>query len=284
MAIAASNRTRLAGASFILFCSSLLLIAYSSKNPELARIGSAVLGEIVAPLQNTSHGAYSGVQDYYRNYLGLLHVREELVTAKERLASLESQNSNLLELENENKRLRGLLSVIQSENLKGVAAEVIGYDPSSWLKAVTINKGRNDGIEIGMPVLEGSGVVGQVISVGSSAARVILIIDHGSGVDSIIQGSRARGVVSGAEGEGCEMRYVMKEEEIKIGDRVVTSGMDGVFPKGLFVGLVSDIARREGSMFSSVVLRPAVDFSKLETVLVVTNAPLVKTSQEAAAK
>jgi rod shape-determining protein MreC len=101
---------------------------------------------------------------------------------------------------------------------------------------------------------------------------VLLITDHGSAVDAIVQASRARGVVGGAGARFCEMRYVLPDQEVRVGDRVITSGMDLVFPKGLLIGIVSEAGRRSSSMFRSVELKPAVDFAVLENVLVVTAA------------
>lgn len=263
-----SNRSRLAGVSFLLFCFSLLLISYSRKNTGVAGVGAAWLAELESPLQLASHGAYRGIADVWSNYIDLISVRKELLEVQRRLVLLEAENSALLEFENENQRLRDLLGVSKEQNLGGIAAEVIGYNPSAWIKAVTLNKGSNDGIEVGMPVLAGTGLVGQIISVASHVSRALLIIDHGSGVDVIVQGGRSRGVIAGAQESSCEMRYVSREEQINVGDRIITSGMDGVYPKGLFVGIVSDLQRSDGGLFLDLSVKPAVDFSKLETVLI----------------
>jgi len=123
-----------------------------------------------------------------------------------------------------------------------------------------------------MPVIKGNALVGQVVVVSPNTSRVLLIIDHSSGVDSLIQSSRVRGVVEGLGRDVCELRYVPREEEVAIGDRIITSGVDGVYPKGLMVGLVSDVDKGAGSLFWSVKVKPAVNFSRLETVLIITSA------------
>jgi len=293
MAASTSNRARVAGVSFLLFCASLLLISYSKKNPSVTRFGSGLIAQIFSPIQLISHGAIRGVTQFWDNYLNLINVRQELLVSRERLATLEAQNSSLLELENENKRLRELLKISAEGELHGVVAEVIGYDPSNWVKSVSLNRGSLDGVSIGQAVLQGNGLVGQVIAVGRSVSKVLLIIDHGSGVDAIVQSSRARGVVSGAADNRCEMRYVVREDEVKVGDRIISSGLDGVFPKGLLIGVVAESERKENGLFSSISIKPAVDFNRLESVLIVTQpapdkneekVPVKKIANEKASK
>ena len=274
MAAPLSNRSRLTGASFLLFCLALLLISYSRKNPGVAGLGSAWLAELETPLQLASHGAYRGLRGVWSDYVALLGVRRQLEQTQQRLALLEAENSTLLEFENENRRLSQLLGLSREQGLKGVAAEVVGYNPSAWVKAITLNKGSNQGVAMGMPVLAGNGLVGQVISVARNVSRALLIIDHGSGVDAIVQGSRARGVIGGAGEDGCEMRYVNRDDQVKVGDRVITSGMDQVYPKGMFIGVVSEVNTAQGDLFLNIAVKPAVDFSKLESVLIAQSTPL----------
>jgi len=187
-----------------------------------------------------------------------------------RLNALEAKNSKLVELDGENQRLRGLLSVVESTSHTGIAAKVIGRDPTNWNQSLTVDTGRDQLVKIGYPVLEQNGVVGQVVAVGGSSSRVLLITDPASGVDAIVQGSRARGVVQGT-GEGCHLEYVLSEDEVKIGDRIITSGMDGIFPKGLLIGVVSDVgpARKGGSMFQSITVQPTVNMNRLENLLII---------------
>jgi rod shape-determining protein MreC len=120
-----------------------------------------------------------------------------------------------------------------------------------------------------MAVVHPRGVVGQITSVGSNSARVLLVNDHSSGVDVLIQGSRVRGVLEGAGEKVCELKFVTKENPVKVGDVVVTSGMDQVFPKGLVVGTVSHVSAQTGTLFQTVEVRPAVNFARVEEVVVV---------------
>jgi rod shape-determining protein MreC len=269
MAVSAADRTRIAGISFLLFCLALSLTAYTSKNPQIARAGSSLVLEVIGPIEKFTHVGYRGLIGFWDDYFALIDVKRQNGQLKERLALLEAENSRLLEFESENRRLKGILAVSSEAGLKGIVADVIGYDPSNWVKAVSLNKGSIEGVQIGMPVLEGNGVVGQVISVAQHTSRVLLIVDRSSGVDSILQSTRTRGVVYGLGEDGCELRYALSEEEIKIGERVITSGMDGVYPKGLFIGVVSEAGRPASGLFRIVTISPKVDFLRLETVLIV---------------
>ena len=273
MVAPAINRARIAGTALLLFVVALFLTAYSAKNPVLARAGATLFAELTGPVQKLSHGMSRGFSGVWENYIALLGIRKEMSHLKDRLAQLEAENSRLLELENENQRLRSIVSLQSETGLQGVAAEVVGYDPSNWARGISIDKGERDGVRVGMPVLEGNGVVGQVVAVAAGTSRVMLLVDHSSGVDAIVQGGRARGVVSGAGEDGCELRYVRREEELNKGDRVITSGMDGVYPKGLFLGIIWELDGRPAGLFRSVGIRPAVNFSRLETVFVVTALP-----------
>lgn len=280
MAVSTADRAKIAGLSFLLFCVSLFLAAYSHKNPGVARSGSELVSQLVGPAQSLMHGVYRGLVSTWDEYLALRGVRQLNEQLAGRLALLEAENSRLLELESENQRLRGILNLSEETGLKGIVADVIGYEPSNWVKGITINKGEAEGVRAGQAVLEGNGVVGQVIAVARHTARVLLIIDHASNVDAIIQSSRTRGIVAGAGDESCELRYVLREDELKIGDRVITSGMDSVYPKGLFIGIVASMDERPAGMFRPVTVRPSVDFLRLETVLIVTSPGVEAAAQK----
>ena len=270
----ARNRARIAGTSFVLFCISLFIAAYSARNPWTATLGASLSSGLLRPLQLCYVSGFSSIANLWNRYIHLTEVARENEGLLRRLRALEAQNSKLMELESENGRLRSLVGLVQQGGLRGVTARVIGHNASNWMQVLTVAGGSKDGVELGMPALQGNGVAGQVIAVGPRISRVLLITDHSSGIDAIIQGSRVRGVVMGT-GEGCALEYVLSEEEVKIGDRVITSGMDGVYPKGLLVGVVAnaEAVRKGSNMFQSITVKPAVDFSRLEEMLLV--APIL---------
>ncbi len=150
-----------------------------------------------------------------------------------------------------------------------MAAQVIGRDPTGWFKSVIIDKGKNSGIKVNMPVVNSKGVVGRLVSVSYNYAKVLLVIDQNSAVDCIIQRSRDNGIVKGLSSKVCILDYVLKTSDVRVGDMVITSGLDRVFPKGIPVGEVIDVKNPPGGLFKDVKVRPMVDFSNLEELLVI---------------
>lgn len=267
-----SERTHIALVSFGLFVTALFLTAYSSRYPAVARVGNTLVLEITAPIGSATNVVVGGLNSIWNRYLFLVSTARENEKLSRRVSELESRLGMLSEFEAENDRLRQALSFSSERQLRGVVASVIGADASGWIRGLMIDRGAAHGIRPGMAVVHPRGVVGQITSVGSNSARVLLVNDHSSGVDVLVQGSRVRGVVEGAGETACELKFVTKENPIKVGDVVVTSGMDQVFPKGLVVGTVSHVSAQTSTLFQTVEIRPAVNFSRIEEVLVVPSA------------
>ena len=218
-----------------------------------------------------SHQLTESTADHQTEARATILARRRCVDLRERLEQLEGDLALLQEFKGENERLRKLLDFSRGVELHGVVGSVIGFDPSGWVRGIVINKGSSSGIVPGLAVIHARGVVGQVVAVSPSTARILLLSDHSSGVDAVVQGSRARGIVEGSGGSMCELRYVNREYSIKPGELVLTSGMDGVFPKGLVVGSVTEVDAVSGGLFQSIALKPSVDFSRLEEVLILTS-------------
>lgn len=262
-----SDRGRLVLFSFIFFGVSLALTSYSAKHPKSTGIGHQAIAEITSPFESGTYKLYSWIISFWDRYVHLAGMEIENESLRSRLATLEERNAALEETQKENERLQQLLSIKDGDRNQTVAATVIGYDPSSWVQAVTLNKGSQSQITVGLPVVSGNGIVGQVIAVSPHTARVLLIIDRSSGVDVMIQESRARGILQGTGSTPCDYQFVIDSEEVVKGDKVVTSGLDGVFPKGLNVGVVTSVEAAHG-LFKNIKVTPSVNFSKLEDVLV----------------
>ncbi|RMD84815.1 MAG: rod shape-determining protein MreC, partial [Candidatus Dadabacteria bacterium] len=263
----APTSTRVIGACAVLFFASLVLSSYSSKHPETAQYGSQIVSSIVAPVEAVFGSVERALFSAWDKYVNLVNVKRENQLLKKRINALEAQNSRLLEFKHENERLRAIVGMKESFSLKGVVANVIGYDPSKWVRSVTVDKGTLSGIQRGMPVVDGKGVVGHVTAVSRNSSRVLLVIDHASAIDAIVQRNRARGVVEGVGRGKAKMSYVLSSEDIKIGDRIITSGAGGMYPKGLLIGVVVDVARDSRRLFQKIIVAPAVNFSKLENVM-----------------
>lgn len=240
---------------------------YSSSGP-----GRIVL-TLVAPFQEAVSQTIRFTKDLWNHYFFLVSAAEENEEYKKALGLSEERSNLCNELELANTRLRGLLNFQQSVNRSVIAAEVIGRDPSPWYKTVMIDKGSDDGVSKGLAVVVPEGVVGQVMDVSDNYAKVLLIVDPNSAVDAMLQRTRARGVVKGGASGRCMFQYVLRKHDIGVGDRVVSSGLDLVFPKGLGVGYVSEVVKPNSGIFQDVTVTPFVDHEKLEEVLVVSSPP-----------
>jgi len=196
-----------------------------------------------------------------------------LVAENERLrkqvTELEAERNRLLEAEATTQRLQELLQFRSDLPSGSITASVIGSSASTWFHSLLLDKGSRDGIRKGMAVVSPLGVVGQVVAATSRSSKVLLLTDPSSGVDALVQGSRARGIVSGSLDNGAIMKYVKRSEEVKEGDRLVTSGLDGLYPKGLLIGTVTKVNKKSFGLFQYVEVALAVDPSEIEEVLVV---------------
>ena len=228
-----------------------------------------VVIEITAPFQKLIKQTTKSTEELWLNYFRLVDVHQENTQLKNEIHELKMANSRYRELLATQERIEELLQFKQTINRPVLAAQVIGLDPTGWFKSVIIDKGKWAGLRIDMPVVNAFGVVGRVVSVSSNYAKVLLIIDQNSAVDCLVQRSRDRGMLKGLMSEICKLDYVAKSNDITMGDIVVTSGLGGVFPKGLPVGRILDVKEISGELFKDIKIRTAVDFSKLEEVLVI---------------
>ncbi|MCB0335249.1 MAG: rod shape-determining protein MreC [Bdellovibrionales bacterium] len=255
----------------ILFGFSMFLTAFSARNPGVAQIGYRIVSSVMYPAEQVAHYVESSVEHVVLHYLYLVNTEFKNQHLEAQLGELTRERDRLKELSYENDRLRQLLGMTEAYRLTGVAAEVVGSDSLHWVQSVTISKGSKDGLRVGLPVVAQTGVYGRLIAVAPRRSKVLLISDPSSGVDAYLQSSRARGVVEGSGSTKFKLNYVRSDERVSIGDMVLTTGLDEVFPKGLTIGRVARVQIGErGNLFQSVIVQPVVDFSKVETVLVLT--------------
>jgi len=236
-----------------------------------------LLMEVSAPLQRVSSGVIHAIRQAFRQYVFLIEVQKENQILKQRIADLQKKNDANEEALLANERLRRLLQFRDSlaalpgspiSRVPVIASEVIGQDPSSWFRSVTINKGEGDGVRKGMAVISSDGVVGQVLKASFHYATVLLITDYNSAVDAIAQKTRARAIVEGKGENRCQMKYLLRTDEVHVGDIIVTSGL-GNFPKGLPIGEIRKVEKKGHSVFQYAELVPSVDLTQLEEVLVI---------------
>jgi rod shape-determining protein MreC len=216
-----------------------------------------------------------GTTSFVHDYLDLVGVREENAQLHAQLARLQSERARLAELEAENSHLRDLLELREALGVEAVGANVIGSDATGLSRTLVLSEGGKVGLKHDLAVVSSEGVVGRLVAVSPNASRVLLIDDHNSALDAFDQRSRARGIVAGVVDDGLTMKYVDRSEDIKPGDAIVTSGMDGIFPRGLLVGQVARVSREGPGLFVNVEVKAAVDFRRLEQVLVLKQRPAV---------
>lgn len=198
--------------------------------------------------------------------------RSQLEALRDQNAELRTRVALLEESRLENERLRALVELAQASETESVGARVIGRPTSSWEGVITIDRGSSDGIQNGMPVLGPTGLLGQTISVTPASSKVRLITDQRSGVAGLVQRSRAKGIVHGSLDGGLTFDFVSRDDPVKVGDVVVTSGLGGAFPKGIVVGEVTKVERDPSALYQKIELSPSGDISGLEEVLVLVGA------------
>jgi len=233
----------------------------------------ALVTEIVSPFQTASTFLIKTVHGVFQNYVVLVHLQKENLLLKQKIAELQRENHQMKEMAYANERLQRLLQFREKISPPVIAAEVIGGDPSSWFKSMTLNKGEKEGIRNGMAVIAPEGVVGQILKTAPYHSTVLLMTDYNSAIDAIVQRTRSKAIVEGKGENQCQLKYLLRSEEVVVGDMVVTSGLGGNFPKGLAVGQIRKVDKKEYGIFQYAELVPSVDLTKLEEVLVIPEAP-----------
>ena len=225
---------------------------------------------VFSRLQGGAAGVIEGVRDVWTNYFALRGVRVENEALRKQVADLEVRLQEQRALAVRSERLQALMNLRQSTSLPTLAAEVIAGNPNAGLLTVTIDRGTADGVQANMAVIAPLGIVGRVVGpVAAHAARVQLLIDNNAAVGAVSERTRAGGMVVGVEGDPpLRMELVSNLADIKAGDLIVASGIDGIYPKGFSLGTVETSERGQG-LHRSITVRPKVDFSSLEEVLVV---------------
>ena len=260
---------------YVFILLSLILLSLSIGKGQEWNPAEKLVAEIAAPFQKLFMGTISVTRDIWRSHFFLVETRQENLLLKKEIDLLKVENSRYQELLLANQRLQKLLNFQENTDEPLLPARVIGWDSSGLFKSIIINKGENDGLRINMPVVNAEGAVGRVISVSPNYAQVLLIADQNSAVDGLVQRSRGRGMVKGMGSDECCFDYVIKTCDIKEGDTIVTSGLGRIFPKGLYLGKVKKINDSPNRLFKDVRVTPAVDFSKLEEVLIVLRSGFV---------
>jgi rod shape-determining protein MreC len=254
-------------AAFVLLTSQVRLPERRAVGP----VGSWVLG-IMGPAQSAIARAGDSVARVWRLYTEIGRLRVENRRLREDVERLSEQVTRLREQAQATQRLEGLLAFREHLPGRAIGARVIGRDSSRWFAVIVVDRGSSDGVRRNAPVVATEGLVGRVIAVTPSTAQVLLITDPRSAIGVVLQRSREAAVVEG-QGQGeLRLKYVARSRELASGELVVTSGLSGVFPRGLPVGSVAAVAREQGALYQEAAVRPAANMDHLEEVLIVIDA------------
>ncbi|MGI6097300.1 MAG: rod shape-determining protein MreC [Dethiobacteria bacterium] len=229
---------------------------------------------VFSPLQDIFMRMGKTVSTFFYTVTNYEEILEENNRLKEELAERQKHSSQLLELQKENYRLRQLLGFKSKTSFDLLPAEVIARDPSNWFEVITVNKGYNDGVEKDMPVVTSSGLLGKVSTVSRNSSQVMLLTDPRIAVSALVQRSREPGVVGIVEGYPEEpgylqMRNIPPEGNILPGDTIISSGLGGVYPKGLVIGYVIEVGEDEYGLLQYAKLKTAANFNRLEEVFLI---------------
>src|SRR5512142_1700343 len=229
--------------SYFCLLLSLYIISAAARGQIKGDPVGPVLMWLLRPMELGIHTATGWVENLQQSYATLSSFRTENERLRSRIQALEIERDKLLEMEATNRRLRQLLDYRSHLPASSITASIIANSASAWFQSCLLDKGSADGVRKGMAVVTPLGVVGQVVAVTPRTAKVLLVTDPNSGLDVLVQRTRARGIVSGSLENGPILKYVKRTEDIQVGDRLITSGLDGIFPKGVPVGTVIKVRK-----------------------------------------
>ena len=259
----------------------LILISVQVQSKSGVPVLQAVTFGTFARVQGTTSSTLSGVRHFWSNYVWLRGARQENETLKRQVAELEVRLQEQRALASRSARLQELLDLRSSTDVPTIAAEVIAGNPNPGMLTVTIGRGSADGVRADMAVITPAGIVGRIIGAPAAhAARVQLLIDRSAAAGALTERTRAGGLVSGVDKDPpLIMDMVSNLADVKAGDTIVASGVDGIYPKGFVIGRV-ETSERGAGLYRAITVRPVVDFSSLEEVLVVLVPPRPATPDE----
>jgi rod shape-determining protein MreC len=265
----------------IAVCVALLALPFfflraNLKEPGQMNAVDRTLLQVSAPIQYVATQLASGVSGMIQDYTYLVDVKRDNDRLREENAQLRDANFKLQATAAENRNLRRLLQL--REQLKGslLSAQVIGKEISPFFRVMRLrlDRGEHDRIRPGMPVLTADGLVGQVLRIYGRDCDVLLVADKTSAIDVVVQRTRARGILKGTGGAkayACRLEQLAREDDVKVGDLIVTSGLGQRFPASILVGTVSEVQKKDYGLYQEASVTPAVSFSRLEEVLIMTS-------------
>lgn len=250
----------------VVLLAQLILLSVQITRDQNVRLISVWAATVFSPFEEGLHNvvvgtadACSAVEDLWAYKRANQNLGAELVAARARIIELSEKAAEV-------DRLKALLDFRTQSPYRSLAAEVIAASPEDGMRTIVINRGQDAGLRVNLPVVTPSGVVGKVAAVYHHTAEVLLITDPSSAAGCMLEKSRLQGILMGTSQNQCQLHYVMDGEKVPVGEAVLTSGLDGIYPKGLLVGYV--VRTRKGNIYKSIDIKPAASLNRLENVLV----------------
>lgn len=245
---------------------------HSPDRRQIGPLGALVLA-VLMPIQTGMVRIVDTVEHTWTLYTEIGRLRTENARLRQQVDAMREETSRLREQAQATQRLERLLQLRGQLPYQTTTARVITRDPTSWFNTLVVDRGTRDGIRRNAPVATAEGLVGRVIEVNATTSRVLLIGDSRSAVGVLVQGSREAGVVEGRGGMRLHLRYLAPTVQVRVGDVVVTSGLGGIFPRGLAVGTIVKIAKEEGGLLQEADVSPAASLNRVEEVLILLPSP-----------
>jgi rod shape-determining protein MreC len=248
----------------------IAILGFSQKkfNMEDLSFFQKVLVEVIAPVQKTITSTQKSASNLVDNYVRIVNTSKENKYLVNRISQLENDLFTYEELRRENQRLKKLLSYGDEIAGNKIMARVIGWDSGNEFKVLRLNKGERDGLKVMAPVVTHQGLVGYIYRIGYNYADVLTILDPNNRVDVIVERTRTHGIVEGIYNFECILKYIMKNEPVRIGDKLVSAGVGGIYPKGIKIGIINAIDKSVTGMTQAINISPTVDFQNIEEVMV----------------
>tara|TARA_B100001248_G_C27399150_1_gene468467 strand:- start:3640 stop:4479 length:840 start_codon:yes stop_codon:yes gene_type:complete len=229
------------------------------------------LSHVVGFSQSMFVGFTNAIKETTSTYIDLIAINKENQQLHDENAILKAQMLAFNEIKQENLRLREILNFQQQQDYNVNPAQVIGVDIFAERSTLRINKGEKHGVKKGDAVITQDAVVGYILEAHNLSSVVLVLTDRYSVIDAVLQTSRARGIVEGIGVDSCRLKYLQRSDEVNVGDLVVTSGLDNIFPKGIPIARVKSVSRKKSEITPNVELSPVVDITRLDEVLVINN-------------
>ncbi len=262
------DRRQRAILNFIVLFISLVGVAKRNYVLDETSLFENILIDSFAPLQSSVTSIRSEAGNFFDHYIANISASKNNIELKRKINDLDGRIFEFKELAKENKRLKKLLDFGEGISYRKVLAQVVAWDSNSDFKVIRINKGLKDGVQLQAAVVTSEGLVGYIYRLTDHFADILTVLDSNNRVDGLVQRVRSHGIIEGYNNEKSIMKYISRAEPIILGDVVITSGLGNIYPKGIKVGTVSRVERESYGITQNVEITPAVDFGRLEEVVI----------------